>query len=153
MSDSVGDQRSYLRETPEDLKREGEILDALCRKFNCQWKKLGNGGKYRIDAVLYRNRDIAAFVEVKDYKTGLHLYMNVQKYIEGVRIAEATQKPFLLVIRHQGKVGYIKVHGGGAWADVQPNVIMGGGTPPGRQPNPDDIEPLMQFDSIDINWI
>lgn len=153
MSDSVGDQRSYLRETPQDLKREAEILDALCHKFKCDWKKLGNGGKYRIDAVLHRGAVVDAFAEVKDYKTALHLYMNVPKYLEGMRIAEATQKPFLFIVRYQGKIGYIKAHGGGAWSDVQANVIMGGGTPPGRKPNPDDVEPLMQFNPMDIKWI
>ena len=142
-----------LRETPEDLKNEAEILDALCQKFSCQWRKLGNGGKYRIDAVLYRKTGVGGFAEVKDYKNKLHLLMNIPKYVEGTRLAEVTEKPFIFVFRHQGKVGYIKVHGGGAWSDIKPELVMAGGTPPGREPNPDDIEPLFKFKPEDVIWI
>lgn len=153
MNDAVDKRRSVLRETPEDLKREADILDEVCQKFKCSWKKLGNGGKYRIDAVMFRGKDVKAFAEVKHYVSRLHLLMNVPKYNEGFRLAEITGKPFLFIVKHEDRVGYIKVHSGGPFADVQAEVIMGGGTPPGREPNPDDIEPLMKFNSSDVIWV
>lgn len=153
MNEPVDKRRSVMRETPEDLEREASILDELCHNFKCGWKKLGNGGKYRIDAVIFRGENIAAFAEVKHYPKRLHLLMNVAKYIEGVRIAEVTGKPFLFIVRHEDRVGYIKVHSGGPYSDIQADIIMGGGTPPGREPNPDDVEPLMRFNPVDVIWI
>ena len=72
---------TFKRETQDDLDAEAEILDYIAKKSDCEWRKLGNGGKYRIDAVMHNGGDVRAWFEVKDYKRGLFLGLNVPKYI------------------------------------------------------------------------
>jgi len=142
-----------MRETAEDLSNEAEILDQFAAQFMCGWRKLGSGGKYRIDAILHKNNAMKAWVEVKDYESGLFLGLNIPKYQEGMTLARDTEIPFLFVFRHEGRIGYIKVHEGGAWADCKVDIKMGGGTPPGRDPLPDDIEPLAFFSQDEVIWL
>ena len=141
------------RETNQDLRNEAEILQYLADWSKSNWHKLGNGGKYRIDSVLYRDGAPVAWVEVKDYKRNLFLGLNVPKYLEGCNLAQTTELPFLLVFRHEGKIGYIKVHGGGAWSDCEATLKMAGGTPAGREALKDDIEPCYMFNKKDVEWI
>jgi hypothetical protein len=141
-----------MRETDADLAKEAEILDHLSSKWKCEWCKLGNGGKYRIDAVLHRGPKIVAWVEVKAHGTSF-VGLNIPKYQEGMTLARDTEAPFVFAFSRDSKIGWIKVHGGGAWSDVTPNLRMAGGTPKGRKPLPDDIEPMMMFNETDISWM
>lgn len=144
---------TFKRETQDDLNAEAEILDYIAKKSDCEWRKLGNGGKYRIDAVMHSGGDVRAWFEVKDYKRSLFLGLNVPKYIEGCNLATATAIPFIFGFRYEGKVGIIKIHGGGPFEDVSPQLRMAGGTPKGRKPNPDDVEPMYMFSEDDVRWM
>jgi hypothetical protein len=141
-----------MRETQQDLANEAEILDAFCKKFKMKWVKLGNGGKYRIDAVLFKGEDPKAWAEVKDYKRTLFLGLNAPKYIEGCELANMSRLPFLMVFRHEKKIGYVVVHNG-AWPECDFELKMAGGTPKGREPLPDDIEPIYLFSKSQIKWL
>lgn len=142
-----------LRETQQDLSNEAEILDDFAKTFKCNWHKLGNGGKYRIDAVLYRDGEVAAWAEVKDYKKSLFLGLNVPKYLEGCNLAQETGKPFFLIFRHNTQIGFAKVHGGGAWSDCDAELKIAGGTQAGRKALPDDIEPMYMIDKNQVRWL
>lgn len=142
-----------MRETAKDLENEAEILDHFAKTFRCNWHKLGNGGKYRIDAVLYRDAEVAAWAEVKDYKKRLFLGLNVPKYLEGCNLAQNTGKPFFLLFRYEQKIGFIKVHSGGAWNDCEATLGMAGGTPSGRQRLKDDVEPCYMFRKNEVQWL
>jgi len=142
-----------MRETADDLEAESEILDIFAEHFGCSWTKLGSGGKYRIDAILHKGHKMRAWVEVKDYKSGLFLGLNVPKYQEGMGLAADTEIPFLLVFRHEGKIGYIKVHEGGMWSDSHVDIRMAGGTPPNRPANDDDYEPMVMFRETYVIWL
>jgi len=141
-----------MRETQSDLKNEADILGRFCQSMKCEWAKLGNGGKYRIDSVLFRGNIPVAWVEVKDYKAGLFLGLNVPKYIEGCELSNYTQIPFFLLFRHEGEIGYLKIHNG-AWPHAEARLLMAGGTPKGRQPLPDDVEPMFLFDDSQVEWL
>jgi len=87
------------RETQEDLDREAAILDAFCSEWRCTWRKLGNGGKYRIDAVLERNGEVVAWAEVKSHG-GSFAGLNVPKYMEMYHLGQLTGVPaFFLHLR------------------------------------------------------
>lgn len=144
---------SAKRETEDDLRKEAGLLDHFCKMRDIEWKKLGNGAKYRIDAVLLKGKDVVGWAEVKNYDAGLFLGLNVQKYIEGCALAQETEKPFLFIFSHNRRVGYLKVHGGGAYSDLEKRLKYCGGTPKGRMPLPDDIEPMFLFDEKDVRWL
>lgn len=141
-----------LRETKQDLSNEADILDAFCKHFKLEWSKLGNGGKYRIDAVLFKGQDPRAWAEVKDYKRSLFLGLNAPKFIEGCELANMSNIPFLLLFRHEGEIGYLVVHNG-AWPEADHTLKMAGGTPKGREPLPDDIEPIYVFSKSQVKWL
>ena len=142
-----------LRETKHDLCNEAEIHDYFASTMKCNWHKLGNGGKYRIDAVLYRNAEVAAWAEIKDYKKSLFLGLNVPKYLEGCNLAQNTGKPFFLIFRHNGQIGFVKVHGGGPWSDCKVTLKLAGGTQAGRKALPDDIEPIYMIEKSEVKWL
>ena len=148
-----------LRETAADLQAEAEILDLYCSRYGFSWRKLGNGGKYRIDAVITDGDVVCAWVEVKDYRNRKpYLGLNVPKFMEGVQLSQFTGLPFLLILRHtldQGdeqivRLGALNLCENGMQRDGL--LVMAGGTPPGRQPLPDDIEPMYRFHLADVCW-
>lgn len=141
-----------MRETAQDLINEADILDTFCEDFDLQWAKLGNGGKYRIDAVLFRDTTIKAWVEVKDYKRRLFLGLNAAKYKEGCDLAILSKIPFLLIFRYESRVGYVVAHNGTEF-DCSVELRMAGGTPKGREPLPDDFEPIFIFSKKQIKWL
>jgi len=141
-----------MRETSNDLAMEKEILDAVCFKWHCGWRKLGNGGKYRVDAVLQEGPEIRAWVEVKDYSSPKFIGMNIPKYMEGVALAKVTGCTFMLLIRVAGRIGYIRLHDG-LDTLAPPKFIVTGGTPAGKTPLPDDIEPMAMFDQTVVRWM
>jgi hypothetical protein len=142
---------SKLRETPADLKREAAVLDAFAEKWKCSWRKLGNGGKYRIDAVMYRGKDVMAFVEVKCHATSF-VGLNVPKYMEMINLGQTTAIPCYFLIKRGDQYGYVSVWDH-VWKGSSPKLRMAGGTPPGREPLPDDVEPMMMFSDSDITWV
>lgn len=140
------------RETQEDLDNEAEILNHACDYFKCRWSKLGLGGKYRIDAVLHREKSPVAWAEVKDYKRSLFLGLNVPKYMEGCRIAKVSGLPFLMIVRHERLVSYLILHNGSIETQEK-RLLMAGGTPKGREALPDDVEPMFMFDQKNLKQI
>ena len=141
-----------MRETEDDLRAEREILTDLAIRWRCNWRKLGNGGKYRIDAVLEREREIMMWVEVKDYSHDRFVGMNIPKYMEGCQLAALTGHPFYQIIRVDGRLGIVRIHDG-LTSMAPPKYMIAGGTPVGREPLPDDIEPMAMFDKSLIRWL
>ena len=143
---------SFRRENSEDLEREAAILDWVGKRKRWQWRKLGNGGKYRIDACFHQAEQMFAWVEVKAHG-GSFCGMNVPKYIEGCNLSSWTEKPFYFIFSREDKIGVINVweHG---MPTISPVLQVTGGTPPGRDPLPDDIEPMMMFNDNHVKaWI
>jgi hypothetical protein len=140
-----------MRETTEDLANEAEICEFFASKWKCEWRKLGNGGKYRIDAVLHRGKDIKVFVEAKAHKTSF-MGLNLPKYMEMCELGIETGLPVYFLIRRNDEYGFIPVWDK-TWKGVTPTLEMTGGTPPGREPLPDDVEPMMMFTDEDVTWI
>ena len=140
-----------MRETQEDLAQEAAILDAFCSEWRCTWRKLGNGGKYRIDAVLERNGEVVAWAEVKSHG-GSFAGLNVPKYMEMYHLGQLTGVPAFFLLSRGGRLGYITVWDQ-VWVGAEPTLKVTGGTPAGRKPLPDDIEPMMMFKDSDIKWV
>ena len=140
-----------MRQTQQDLQNEGEILAIAASKWGSVGVKLPEGGKYRLDAVLLDGSDIKAWVEIKDYSKPF-IGLNIPKYLEGMLIAQMTGITFLFIIRLDGRVGYIKLHDG-LVACEPPRYQYAGGTPKGREPLPDDVEPMAMFTKESFKWI
>jgi hypothetical protein len=161
-------ENHHLRETVEDKKKEEVILRALVWHFNKQnvnqneshsYQQVMTHGKYKIDGWVYnQNAEITHWVECKALSKEGFYGVNFPKYIEGVNLARESGLPFLYAFcvksqKGNKKIGYFTVHNG-IWEDCKQNLNRCGGTPPGRSPNWDDIEPMMMFiDATEINWI
>ena len=143
----------HMRETDGDLKKEVRILKRTAHHFGMEWFSFpSNQGKYRIDGYLYEGNMIRYWVECKWLSGEGFKSLNVPKYVEGCGLARETSCPFLYVFRAPGKLGYITVHSG-VWSDAGAQFLLAGGTPPGRDPNWDDIEPMAMFNNAPITWI
>jgi hypothetical protein len=141
-----------LRETEQDLINEAMVLDHFANKYGAKWTKLGNGAKYRIDAAYQRDGKVVAWAEVKVYKTkSPFLGVNVPKMIEGCQLALFTGKPFFLLFHHNQRFGMVKISDGEQVLS-SPKLRIAGGTPPGRKPLGDDIEPMFKYSELDIKW-
>jgi len=147
-----------VRETARDKEKELETLTKFCAQFGSTPRKLASiysseqSRKYRIDAVMLDGNEIKAWVEVKNYSRSGFLGLNIVKYKEGTDLAKLTGIPFLMVISIAGRIGWIKLHDGLVFC-IPPQYKMAGGTPKGKEPLHDDIEPMAMFSEDLIRWI
>lgn len=148
-----------MRETVEDRAREARLLGAMAKHLCCSFTQCQNLTKYRIDGWFYLPRsegdlrgEILGWAECKWYGDGKSAFcaLNVPKYDELIRLSSLTGKPSYFIFREQGRWGYIVVQDGDLKTPFK--LVQTGGTPKGREPNPDDIEPLIMFDKDYIYW-
>ena len=149
-----------MRETNEDKDNQTVILDTLSAHLKCQYTQVETLGKYKIDGWLHsgKNTNVLGFVECKWYgKIGFY-GLNLPKYIEGCLLAQYARVPFYYAIRVPGgdgrnRFGFITLHDG-LWSPSDPvSITHTGGTQKGRQPNWDDVEPMVMLNKDDIQDI
>ena len=151
---------TQMRETAQDKVREEKLLRIMSEHLGCHYWQNPNLIKYRLDGWFYKPKfegdnkgSMVGCAECKWYGDGKTAFcaLNVPKYAELINLSEMTGLPSYFVFREQGKWGYIVLHTGSNKAATF-SVIQTGGTPKGRTPNPDDIEPLIKFDKSCIQW-
>jgi hypothetical protein len=141
------------RETHEDLQREATIVRIVAESQNTLWAKAPDN-KYRIDAYLWKSdensRVITGWVEAKWYSKPGFYGMNVAKYMHCRNLFAHTRLPVLFGLRIPGKIGVINLF---SKHTVPPRILVCGGVPNGRTPNPDDIEPMAMYEESNIRWL
>ena len=146
-----------MRETKEDLKHEGMLANTMAEILYAKASKAH--AKYRIDGWFHQNKNLIGWFECKWYSQGHKAFamLNVPKFKELVDLAELTGKPSYFLMREKqgpdvpGRMGYILIHDGKK-IQCQYECKIAGGTPPGRKPLPDDVEPLIIFSYSEIVW-
>ena len=142
------------RETKEDLNKQRRLLEVFSKLCGFDFNQFSSfSKKYRIDGYLYdkRTKDIVSWVECKWYSGKAHCFLNVPKFKELVSLSQLTELPSYLLFRENKKWGYILIHDGKQIA-CNYSVKLLGGTPEGRVPNEDDIEPLVVLNKKNIMW-
>ena len=145
------------RETPDDRKREERLLQVMAKHLGLSYKQNPNTNKYRIDGWFYHDQGsgkglLAGWAECKWYTGKPHLFLNVPKYMELINLAESSGVPSYFIFRKEGAWGYAVLHDGYK-RSAQVMGVIDGGTPFGREPNEDDIEPLMVVISDSVRWM
>lgn len=141
-----------FRETQEDLLRQKRLFEVFSKRLNVKYKQFSSHSKkYRIDGFCYKNNSIYSWVECKWYSKKAHCYLNIPKFKELIQLSDITLLPSYFLFREYDKWGYILLHDG---KNIVCNytVKLAGGTPEGRAPNEDDIEPLIVLDKKNIVW-
>ena len=125
-----------LYETPEHLKEEGRVIEALCARWECEWWKLPL--TYRLDYALTSSDDeIKAWLEVKcRSKKYPEMHLSLHKVMAGLELSRVTGLPFLLVYAFGDEI-YWKIIGPenlkivmwgrtdrGDWQDTEPTVVF-----------------------------
>ena len=136
------------RETEEDKRKQRRLFEVFAKHKGMNFKEFSpKSGKYRIDGFLYNhNNTITAWVECKWYNGKAHLYLNVAKYNELISLSNISDAPSYLLFREGNRWGFVKI------GDCGGKIKLAGGTPKGRKPNKDDVEPLVCLDREDIIW-
>ena len=145
------------RETPDDRKREERLLQVMAEHLGFSYKQNPNTNKYKIDGWFYHDQGggkglLAGWAECKWYTGKPHLFLNVPKYMELIDLARVSGVPSYFIVRKKSSWGYAVLHDGHSIsAKVFP--VVDGGTPPGREPNEDDIEPLIMVVEESVRWM
>ena len=87
----------------------------------------------------------------KLYNNNAHCYLNVPKFKELIDLSETTLLPSYFLFREYDRWGYIMIHDGFNIV-CKYNTKLTGGTPNGREANPDDIEPIIVLNKENIIW-
>jgi hypothetical protein len=149
-----------LRETAQDRTREKKLLRIMSEHLGCSFWQNPNLVKYRLDGWFYNESyngsckgDMIGWAECKWYGDNKTAFcaLNVPKYMELINISSLTKLPSYFIFREQGRWGYLILHNG-VQTIAEFTVVQTGGTPKGRPPNPDDIEPLIKFDKSYVQW-
>jgi len=142
------------RETKIDLKKQTRLLEVFSNHLNVEFNQFSSfSKKYRIDGYFYdkKTKNITAWVECKWYNNKAHCFLNVPKFEELISLSRVTNLPSYLLFREYEKWGYILLHDGKKVV-CSYNTKLLGGTPKGRVPNDDDIEPLITLSRDNIIW-
>jgi hypothetical protein len=145
------------RETPDDRKREERLLQVMADHLGLSYKQNPNTNKYKIDGWFLHDQGygkglLAGWAECKWYTGKPHLFLNVPKYMELIDLARVSGVPSYFIVRKESSWGYAVLHDGYSLsAKVFP--VVDGGTPPGREPNEDDIEPLIMIFEEHVRWM
>lgn len=135
-----------IYETSADLVRETEIIGVVEQSWNCKATKLPI--KYHLDYVFTRSDQAVGFCEIKTRKYTMdHLdklggYMlSLDKWMAGIRMSEATNLPFVLIVKTQDALYYsmfgknhnpfttddVRIMGRidrNDWQDIEPCVVI-----------------------------
>jgi len=143
-----------LRENNDDLRKQERLFEVFSEKLGLDYIQFpSTGKKYRIDGCLYSLDDgsVRAWVECKWYSGNAHCFLNPPKYNELIILGGLYKIPSYLVFREFDRWGYICLHDGDrVFCDYK--LRVSGGTPQGRIPNNDDIEPLVCLNKDKIIW-
>jgi len=137
-----------LRETKQDRINQERLFKVFAEKKGWKYRMFpSTAKKYRIDGYFYDDKNnVKCWVECKWYSGKAYLMLNVPKYNELKSLTASTFYPSILLFREGDKWGWIVV------GSSKPKIKVMGGTPKGRTPNEDDIEPLVVFNRSDIVW-
>lgn len=143
-------------ENSETLQKEKQLLKTLASNLNYRsYQTPKNSAKYLFDGFLYDNENyISGIVEAKWYGDNKNAFcwMNVAKFNQMISISEKLLIPSLFVYRETGRCGFIEFHNGRGLT-FEPFAKLCGGTPDHREPNDDDVEPLIQLAKQKTIWI
>jgi len=144
----------HKRETKTDLIKQKRLFEVFSKHLSSSYNQFSSSSKkYRIDGYCYNPVDtnIICWVECKWYNKKAHCFLNVPKFKELITLSETTLLPSYLLFREYKRWGYIPLHNGrNIVCDYK--VKLAGGTPEGRVPNDDDIEPLISLSRDNIVW-
>jgi hypothetical protein len=148
----------HKRETEADRSKELKLLRVMADHLQCNYKQNPNTYKYAIDGWFYSKTDnpqkglMMGWAECKWYSAKAHCFLNVAKYSELMGLSRCSVLPSYFVVREPGRWGYLELHDGfNQLGEVI--CVHEGGTPKGREPNEDDIEPLIKLNSDLIKWM
>ncbi len=140
------------RETKQDLVKQTRLFEVFSKHIKSSFNQFSSfSSKYRIDGYCYNDKEIVCWVECKWYNNNAHCLLNVPKFNELIQLSETTMLPSYLVFREHNKWGFILLHDGNNIICSYTTKLMGG-TPKGRTPNIDDVEPLICLDKSNIEW-
>ena len=142
-----------IRETEEDLRKQKRLFEVFSKQKKLYYSQFSSfSKKYRIDGFCYdQNKNIKCWVECKWYNNNAHCYLNVPKFKELIDLSETTLLPSYFLFREYDRWGYIMIHDGFNIV-CKYNTKLTGGTPNGREANPDDIEPIIVLNKENIIW-
>ena len=149
-----GEAMIVRRETQTDRTKEHKLLEAMAGHLECNFKQNPNTHKYSIDGWFYSKTENPAkglmlgWAECKWYTGKAHCFLNVAKYSELMNLSLHSGLPSYFIVREPGRWGYINLT-----YELGTMCVHEGGTPAGREPNEDDIEPLIKLDSDSIRWM
>lgn len=130
-------------ETKQDVVNEYSVIDKIRMKWNVTARKMPPF--YQVDWALMRGTKVHAFVEIKCRKNKRSQYatlmLSLHKWLNGMRLSQETGIPFLLIVRWEDGIYYLKPR-----FDLKPEVAVGGRT---DRDDPDDMEPVVL---IPTNW-
>lgn len=129
-------KRRRLYETPEHLKEEGRVIEALCSRWGCEWWKLPL--TYRLDYALTSSDDeIKAWLEVKcRSKKYTEMHLSLHKVMAGLELSRVTGLPFLLVYAFGDEIYWKSITPGemnitmwgrtdrNDWQDTEPTAVF-----------------------------
>jgi hypothetical protein len=125
-----------LYETPENLKREQEVANAIKEKWKCDIRKLPIA--YRLDYMILKNNKPVAVLEIKCRNAMYEeMYLSLHKWMAGKELSRNVGVPFILAYEFKDKGIY--------WHTVneeKPELAVGGRTDRGDW---QDIEPMVVF--------
>lgn len=148
------DRQHSLRKTKQDMEHEVEMLRWFAKHLGCEYTHCETEGKYRIDGIMHKAGEVVGYVECKWYSDNWNGFigMNVPKYREIRDLGMYSDSRSDLLIRVPGALGVIQLWDY-SWPKHIPKIRMAGSTPPGREPNWDDYEPMAMFTEDQVEWI
>jgi hypothetical protein len=87
-----------MRETQEERSGRDTDLALFAKATKSEFFPLYEK-KYKLDAVMTRNKRVVAFVEHKNCHDGNNCLMNLSKVLKGVELAQLTGIPFIILAR------------------------------------------------------
>ena len=128
-----------LYETPADRAAEQVVIEALCKRWECEWWKLPL--TYRLDyALTSSSDDLRAWLEVKCRGKKEDIKLSLHKVMAGLELTRVTGLPFLLAVAFGSEIYWRPITqekmdvvmwgrvDRGDWQDTEPMVVFPLGT-------------------------
>lgn len=134
---SVMANHRRLYETPENLREEGRVIERLCEKWRCAWKKLPVA--YRVDFALTSfDSEVKAWLEIKCRSSKYaEMHISLHKVMAGLELSRVTGLPFFLAYAFGDEIYWRRIT-----LDTHLKTIMWGRT---DRDDWQDIEPTVVF--------
>ena len=125
-------------ETKQDRINEIRVINKFCRKYNFQYKKLG---QFDLDFELYKNKKPIAYAEIKcrthHFNQFETQFISVKRYNEFKEYSK--KKPCVLIVQYTDGIYFVNTK------KIPKKDIKVGGRKNPRPNMPNDIEPLVHF--------